>query len=190
MNWSFKMFWTVTLIASTSFMITACGGKKGKSGLKIQGNVTTDGQSLYSNSTLDGRPIQISVSNILKSYSQTMQYPAQYPSQTSVQFTLNVNGQQKPVQLNVGMQSQGGLLGVMMGDFNIYYDGRCADVACDKIALTLWSSTQMGQQWKQMGVLKVMSQNIIGAGFEITGLHNNMITADQMTAELNRLYAQ
>lgn len=188
MNWYFKTIWTATLVASASFMISACGKKSNDIPSNLQGNITVSGQGVTSSSTLGGLPIQLGVTNIQKINNSQSSYMQQ--SQAQVQFSIALNGQMRNVSLAIGQQSQMSV--VQIGDFDVSYDGRCAEYTCDRIALTLFatSRTNQSQIWKEIGVLKIMSTNVIGAAIELQGLLPSLLPVDQMTAQLNRLASQ
>lgn len=178
MKMYFKAFWTLSLMASISFMV-ACGGKKDENISRLRGNITTNGQSLYSNSSLNGRPVQILLSDINRGYG----------GYSTVSFTAVVNGEQRNLSayLNNGNQQPSA---TSLGGLDIYYSARCADQACDRTALIIWANSRGYPEWKQMATLKIMSQNVIGSGFEVTGVDQSILSPDQVISELLRLYAQ
>lgn len=185
MKLSFKTVSSMALIASLMFL-TACDKKKNDEA-KMRGNISSSGQAVYSNSLLNGRQIQLVVSDVQKGYQNN--YGNTYGNST-VQFMVNVNGMARPLSVSatqVGMNSN--YQTTQFNDVNVFYDAKCADYSCDRVGLTIWVGTPNAYEWKQVGVLKVMSQNVIGSAIEVTGPQNTLIDANQMMYQLQGLYS-
>lgn len=201
MNWAYKLFWTSVLAASVSMMMAGCSKKDNEMG--VRGNAVSDGQSVHSQSLVNGIDTSVGITNITlmtngmntafngNGYNPYMNpYSNPYMANSAnipVTFQLVVNGQTKLV--NTYSQGYNGFHGQdILGGQTITYDSRCGDWACNTFYLGVTVGSQTGGELKQIGVMKIMTENKIVAVFEQQGLSSSALQMDVLVQQLNAIY--
>ncbi|MFN7729778.1 MAG: hypothetical protein ACK5P7_11530 [Bdellovibrio sp.] len=132
---SWKLFWTVVFVGSFLTMgLTACGKKEDNKNTSLNyGSLSSDGQTVTSNSTLGGAPLNLQIRNV-----QTL-------GTYGARFDLSVNGayqmvsQSSPQFSNWQQVSQYGSA-VMMA-----HASACTDAACSTVYVTVAVYSTYGQ---------------------------------------------
>ena len=166
---SWKLFWTVVFVGSFLTMgLTACGKKDDSKNTSVSYlSMTSDGQTVTSNSTLGGMQMNLQMRN-LQAYAAS-------GYQGNVTFDLTINGSYANPQTNrvyADFTQYAGATYSQLGQYYVVSAGRCADASCSVIyASTIVAGCYQQQQqyqyqqqgctmweYKQFAVKKVNGQ--------------------------------
>lgn len=213
MKWPTKMLIPLAAATSMIFAFTACDKKIDDSqNLKaIRGNVNTDGINVLSSSTLNGKPISLSISNVTKISEATNNGSLMYGytnNKAVVNMDIAVNGINQRVSLYNSIYGESFKSQLYINGFVVYYESRCVlNTNCNDFLINTFTGDQSSinrnspmslnqvtsaapdVQWKQIALLKTFSNNSVGAVFEITSGNAGLLSTDQALQSLMMIRA-
>ena len=213
MKWSEKMLIPVLAATTMIFAFTACQKKidDSQNFKAIRGNVNTDGLNVLSSSTLNGKNLSISISNVTK-ISDATNNGSQIYSYTTNKAVINmdvaVNGITQRVSLYNSIFGESFKSQLYINGFVVYYESRCVlNTNCNDFVINTYTGDQTNMvrtapmtpnqitnsspelQWKQIALLKTFSTNTVGAVFEITAGNAGLLSIDQALQSLMMIRA-
>lgn len=197
---TWKLFWVLVFVGvMSSGFLTACGkggddSRPTNNNNLNSGSLSSDGSTVTSsNSTLAGRPIAVTITNITRGYGggYPNNYYGGYPNnsysgygQQSISFVMSVNGQSANLQATT---SESGFVTQLGG---VYVDTAigCYDVSCNTVLLAVIVAGSGGYgggyEYKEIAIRKNMVNNQVEAVREFQGGTAQMVPINQLMSQM------
>jgi hypothetical protein len=186
MKWFYKALWFSAVMVVSASTLVACGKKdKNSSNVAISGNISSDGNGIVSTSVINGMQTQVQLTRIQRNMTNTGYNPGYSQTSGPIQIEVMINNMMGPmITVYPSSYSSTSRQSTVVGNVRMTYEALCADYVCDNVVINTYYEFSGSQEVKQIGVLKMMSQNRVRAAHERLLSQGALMSADQMKNQL------